>query len=189
MPSPSRTYANVTSTLALFLALGGVSWAAATLPRNSVGTKQLKRSAVTSAKLRGGAVTGRHVKDGSLSARDFGGALPAGPAGTPGPQGPAGRAGETGPKGDPGLSGYTYVQKFSDYNSNSPKFEFGVCPEGTKAIGGGASAVNPGSAALAVRESLPVSDGTSWYVGMYETTATAAEWRIDVRVVCAKVAP
>lgn len=44
------TYSNTIATLALFLALGGAALAAG-LPRNSVGTKQLKRRAVTAAKL------------------------------------------------------------------------------------------------------------------------------------------
>lgn len=44
------TYSNTIATLALFAALGGVAVAAG-LPRNSVGTKQLKRRAVTAAKL------------------------------------------------------------------------------------------------------------------------------------------
>jgi hypothetical protein len=45
------TYANVLSTLALFVALGGASYAAVTLPRNSVGAAQLRPNAVTAAKL------------------------------------------------------------------------------------------------------------------------------------------
>ena len=36
------TFANVTSCLALFVALGGASYAAIKLPANSVGTKQVK---------------------------------------------------------------------------------------------------------------------------------------------------
>jgi trimeric autotransporter adhesin len=44
------TYSNTIATLALFIALGGAAVAAG-LPRNSVGTKQLKRRAVTAAKL------------------------------------------------------------------------------------------------------------------------------------------
>lgn len=47
--------------IALFIALGGVSYAAAVLPKNSVGTKQLKRNAVVSGK----------VADGSLLRKDF----------------------------------------------------------------------------------------------------------------------
>jgi hypothetical protein len=38
------TYANVMATLALFIALGGTSYAALTLPKNSVGSKQIRRA-------------------------------------------------------------------------------------------------------------------------------------------------
>jgi hypothetical protein len=41
------TYANVVATLALFVALGGVSYAAVELPARSVGRRQLRRGAVT----------------------------------------------------------------------------------------------------------------------------------------------
>lgn len=47
---PKLTYSNVIATIALFVALGGAAVAAG-LPRNSVGTRQLKRNAVTTAKL------------------------------------------------------------------------------------------------------------------------------------------
>ena len=36
------TYGNVIATIALFVAVGGTSYAAVTLPRNSVGHRQLK---------------------------------------------------------------------------------------------------------------------------------------------------
>ena len=49
------TYAGMTATLALFIALGGGAYAAATLPANSVGTKQIKKSAVERAKIKNGA--------------------------------------------------------------------------------------------------------------------------------------
>ncbi|HYJ21522.1 MAG TPA: hypothetical protein VEW07_05815 [Solirubrobacterales bacterium] len=55
-PSPAL----VISILALFIALGGTSYAVTQLPKNSVGTAQLKKNAVTGAK----------VKDGSLSGAD-----------------------------------------------------------------------------------------------------------------------
>lgn len=87
------TYANVTSTLALVLALSGVAWAAS-LPRNSVGSAQLKRGAVKAPDVSRGAVTSRAVRNRGLRAIDFAsGQLPQGPAGAPGIQGPAGPAG------------------------------------------------------------------------------------------------
>jgi hypothetical protein len=56
LPRPKLSYANVIATIALFVALGGAAIAAG-LPKNSVGTKQLKRGAVSTADLRRGAVT------------------------------------------------------------------------------------------------------------------------------------
>src|ERR1700761_5662809 len=51
------TYANVMATIAVFIALGGASYAATQLPANSVGTNQLKNGAVATAKLQGTSVT------------------------------------------------------------------------------------------------------------------------------------
>jgi hypothetical protein len=76
--------------LALFVALGGTSYAAFQLPRNSVGTAQLKRGAVVASK----------VKPHSLLAFDFrSGQLPAGARGPEGPQGPQGNPGAAGTPG------------------------------------------------------------------------------------------
>ena len=70
----SGRYANVTSTIALVVALGGTSYAAIKLPRNSV--------------------TSQTVKDKSLLSKDFKtGQLPAGKRGAAGAQGAAGIAG------------------------------------------------------------------------------------------------
>ena len=65
------TYANVVSSLSLFLVLGGVSYAAATLPTNSVSSKQIASKAVGNTELRNNAVTSAKVKAGSLRASDF----------------------------------------------------------------------------------------------------------------------
>ena len=50
------TFANVTSCLALFVALGGTSYAALNLPAGSVGTVQLQKAAVTAAKIKQSAI-------------------------------------------------------------------------------------------------------------------------------------
>ncbi len=122
------TYANVVASMALFVALGGVSYAAVKLPKNSVGSTQIKKNAVTGSKvrnssltgsdvknssLRGGdiknssltgsdvrssSLTGSDVKDGSLSAADFSGSL----QGAQGPAGAQGAKGDPGPRGDTG---------------------------------------------------------------------------------------
>lgn len=53
--------------MALFLSLGGISWAAANLPKNSVGSKQIKKNAVTNAKIKKNAVTSSKIKKGAIS--------------------------------------------------------------------------------------------------------------------------
>lgn len=84
------TYANVMSSIAVFLVLGGATAIAAGLAKNSVGSKQLKKNAVTTAKIKKGAVTGAKVKPGSLKASNFAaGQLPAGPKGDRGEAGPS----------------------------------------------------------------------------------------------------
>jgi hypothetical protein len=76
------TYANVMSSIAVFLILGGASAVAASqLGKNSVGSKQLKnnavttkkikKNAVTTAKIKTGAVDGSKVKDASLTGADI----------------------------------------------------------------------------------------------------------------------
>jgi hypothetical protein len=62
------TYSNVVATLALFLVLAGGTALAAKqmLPKNSVGTKQIKNNAITGAKIKDGAVSGSKIVAGSL---------------------------------------------------------------------------------------------------------------------------
>ncbi len=76
------TYANVMSSIAVFLVLGGATAVAAgQLGKNSVGTKQLKpnavtkakikKNAVTSAKIKNASVTGEKIKDGSITGAEI----------------------------------------------------------------------------------------------------------------------
>jgi hypothetical protein len=62
------TYANVMSSIAVFLILGGASAIAANqLGKNTVGTKQLKKNAVTTAKIKKNAITTAKVKAGAIT--------------------------------------------------------------------------------------------------------------------------
>ena len=78
----SHLRSNAVAYLALFVALGGTSYAAVQLPANSVKAKQIAKNAVATAE----------VKDGSLTVKDFQGGLPAGPTGPQGPKGLDGSA-------------------------------------------------------------------------------------------------
>ncbi len=61
------TYANVVSTLALFLVLAGGAAIAAKVPKKSVGPSQLKANAVTTAKIKANAVTTRKIKRNAVA--------------------------------------------------------------------------------------------------------------------------
>jgi hypothetical protein len=71
--------------VALFVALGGTTYAATSLPRNSVGTVQLKDRAVTKTKISKTAIAALRGSRGLQG--------PQGPTGATGPQGPSGSAG------------------------------------------------------------------------------------------------
>jgi hypothetical protein len=194
-PSP----AFVVACLALGVALGGTGYAAVVLPRNSVGTIQLRNNAVTSLK----------VKDGDLRLVDFAPSQRAQLRGPAGPAGPAGPSGATGPKGDkgdkgdkgtngtngtngapgvPGLGGYTIVEKTLSTTAGFMGLSVN-CPSGTRALGGGGGTSTP-AAGVTVRNSLPLSGaaGTGWLV-VVEAKTPGSGWSYTVQAVCATVAP
>lgn len=86
------TYANVASTLALFVALGGTSYAVAKLPRNSVGSKQIRTGAVGSSELHRGAVHSVDIRNGAVRLKDIRRSTRAALKGQAGPPGPPGQA-------------------------------------------------------------------------------------------------
>ena len=65
------SYANVVSTLCLFVLLGGGAYAAIKLPKNSVTSKQVKNGSIKGIDLAKHSITATNVKLGSLLASDF----------------------------------------------------------------------------------------------------------------------
>jgi hypothetical protein len=88
-PSPALVVASI----ALAVSLGGVSYAAVKLPRNSVGALQLRNNAVNSAKIRNRSLKGIDFARGVVRQGKRGLAGPQGAPGAPGGQGPQGPAG------------------------------------------------------------------------------------------------
>jgi hypothetical protein len=174
------TYANVMSSIAVFLVLGGAAFAAVQLPKNSVGSKQLKKNAVVSSK----------VKDGSLKGIDFAkGQLPAGPIG---PQGPQGKEGKQGP---PGLSKLEAFSETSEFNSESRKSLFVECPLGMQVTGtafdiDGASAGGfPNESKEATIDEINLAGDLSGaeFQAYEQKGGTASSWSLTGEIICANV--
>lgn len=116
------TYANVITTLALFLVLSGTAWAATTLKRDSVTSASIRDRSVTGSDVKNGTLTARDLAAGAvtsreaakLSAKDLSPAVAAllaggasGTSGAAGATGPAGSSGANGPSGTAGPGGAT----------------------------------------------------------------------------------
>ena len=164
------SYANVTATLALFVALSGSAYAAIKLPANSVGTAQIRDKAVTSPK----------VQDGSLLAADFKpGQLPAGQRGPAGPAGPSGLAG--------GVSGLEVIYAPSVGGAFTVKSSEAHCPPGKKVTGGGHVMSGWTNAVVTVSAPGAAPNPTSWYVQANEPTASGVPWTLYAYAICANV--
>jgi|tagenome__1003787_1003787.scaffolds.fasta_scaffold20453909_1 hypothetical protein len=80
------TYANVVSTVCLFIVLGGSAYAA-----HTIGSKQIQDGSIQGKDIKNNSIDGRDVKNKSLSTADF---KPGGlPAGAPGARGATGAPG------------------------------------------------------------------------------------------------
>ena len=111
------TFANTISMVALFVALGGASYAAVSLPRGSVGTKQLRDRSVDASKIALGG-----VRKHSLSPWIRDQLARRGAQGPPGRTGATGARGETGPRG-PGAVPVRYSQAASETPNPQTVFE------------------------------------------------------------------
>ncbi len=92
-------YATVASTLALVVALGGTSYAAAMLTGADI-----TDGTITSADVKNNNLKSKDVKNGALKLKDFSTGAKTGLQGAPGPAGPAGPQGPQGAQGPTGPS-------------------------------------------------------------------------------------
>ena len=177
--------------IALFIALGGVSYAAIKLPPNSVTSKQIKDAQIKTADLGSGAVTASKIKKGSLLAEHFNSGQHL--AGRPGPPGPAGPVGDTGAKGDAGINGATSVtirQADTVTPTDSSGAQTAKCNPGERATGGGVQLVSGSSINQWYFEpggmpyrNAPGTAPTGWRAAWFN--ASASTNTIRVYVVCA----
>ena len=163
------TFANTVSLIAVFVALGGTSYAAVKIPRNSVGSAQIKTGGVGSG----------DVKNGALRAVDFrAGELPQGPAGPAGAQGEKGDKGDTGAVGGFGQSTVQFEQAAAALADNSSASYDVHCPAGMQGISGGARGDATDSEFTNVTSSRPkISETNS---GAPVDGGTFNGWRVTV---------
>ena len=155
-PSPAM----IVAFIALFVAIGGSSYAVTRLPAKSVGSKQIRKGAVRTTHLAKGAVTGAKVKDGSLSGADINLASLSGV--TPANATHAGVAG--------GLDRVVYVNQPASVGPATldaaqqpvPTIAGGsaACPPGTFVVGGGVGVDDFTN--TAVVDSFPQPGGHAW---------------------------
>jgi len=190
-PSPAM----IVACLALAVSLGGTGIAAVgvVLPKNSVGTDQLKNNSVTGSK----------VKNASLSRADFiRGTFtltpgPQGAQGPPGPAGPQGVKGDKGDKGDPGAIGdvtihiaTVSVPAHTAPGTWSNQSAQANCDSGEKGVSGGSNwAGESDTTQLITVLSTPIYDSggkkiTGWRARGGNDTGSAHDFQ--AYVVCSK---
>jgi hypothetical protein len=173
-PSPAM----VVAFIALFVAIGGSSYAVTRLPAKSVGTKQLRKGAVKATNLANGAVTGAKVKNGSLTAADIRVASLAGITAANATN--ATNATHAGAAG--ALDRVTYVSQGGSVPAPPPVTPpetstivggaSATCPAGTFAVGGGVGVEDNQN--TSVVDSFPAPGGRAWTARVDNSDSTAA---------------
>lgn len=181
VPRGRLSYANVTASLALFVALGGTSYAAIKLPAKSVGTIQLKSRAVTKAKLAPRAVDTSKVRDGSLTGADIALGAVDGSKVRDGSLTAADIAGKVAAAVT--ADRLAYVQRIAVASASDPaptgsystKGGTAACPAGTFVVGGGVSLGDQN--AQIVSNSYP-SSTSSWTADVDNVAPTAPSFTV-----------
>jgi hypothetical protein len=201
MRIPHLSYGSVTATVALFLALGGSSYAALTITGGNIknGTvtgsdvkdesikgRDIDNGTLTGSDLKNGSVTSSDIGDGTLTLSDFkSGVVLTGPPGAAGPQGEAALTNAVVRKADQALP--------ADDSSEATA----SCAPGEIAIGGGAGYSDPVDPKVVVLEDEPYeADGTTpedgdtvtqWHAGAANhNTAGNPDKTLSAYVLCAK---
>src|SRR3954468_12815112 len=133
------TYANVVATLALFVALGGSSYAAVTLTgRNikdsSLTGRDVKDKSLAGADVKDSSLTGSDVRNGSIGTDDLDPSVPASLRGAQGLQGPQGPQGIQGPAGP--VDGFNKTQSDARYLGKGAVQVFRVAADWKSGDGG-----------------------------------------------------
>jgi hypothetical protein len=185
------TYANVMSSIAVFLVLaGGTAFAASQLGKESVGSKQLKKEAVSLAKINAAAKTSLKGATGATGAKGATGAE--GSKGDKGDKGERGLQGLQGLQGVPGLSGLEVVTQKVASSTATPKSVTVSCPAGKKVVSSGfdidgGSNINSQKEAAIDESRVSGSLESAFFEAYNEQGAGTPAWSLEGVIVCATV--
>lgn len=141
---------NPVAYLALFIALGGTSYAAVRIPDGSVGTAQLRAGAVTGAKVRRGSLTAATLAAGTLPP------APQLQTTVVTPATPVSSCGSSGCLPEPAGTSSTQIAH---------------CPDGARAVGGGSGIPPALAGVVSVTASVPTVADDGWAVTFTLTQA------------------
>jgi hypothetical protein len=183
------SHGTVVGYLALFIALGGTSYAVATgsidsreIKNNTVRSKDIRNNGILGRDVRRGAIRSSDVANSSLLARDFApGQLPAGPRGPQGPGGPGG------PAGQDGFGLLAYPIEAAEVAAGETADVVTDCPTGTFPTGGDTFALDASEADVTnqvlVSQSFNFGATLGW--GATVTNNTGGVVTVGVEVACA----
>ena len=157
----------VISLVALFVALGGTSYAAV-----AITGKNVKNGSLSGTDIRNGSVRGVDVRDGSLTAGDLTQETIASLRGATGPQGATGATGTFG----------AVAVRFQDYKSGPPVTA--SCLPGEVAVGGGVDS-SQNSSWIRVSAPTPIADAPTGWRGQAVTSGNLAALA-SVYVICVR---
>jgi hypothetical protein len=175
------SFANAIAALALFVALGGASYAAVNLPANSVGAKQIKTRAVSLRKISPAARSALRGQNGDPG--------PQGAKGDPGPQGAKGDKGDpglpgpAGPKGDAGSTNVRVVTTQATLAPGEAAFPKADCAPGERVTGGGVDPSNENVRILLTAAQTSAGIPLGWAGGFVNRSAQTQP--VFVQAICA----
>jgi len=190
------TSAHVLAGAALFVSLGGTSYAVGV---NTIGSKQIKNGSVQSADIGNGKVTSKDIKNQTLSGKDIangkigGGDIKDGtltPAKFKAGSIPPGAKGAKGDRGDKGAAGGTTVHTVSSSqvlcNTDGciTSSAIATCPAGERAVGGGAYSVSDDTL-VASYPNGPASAPNQWWAQTKDLVGGDTGANVTAIAVCA----
>ena len=146
------------ASLALFLALGGTSYAV-----HQIGSREIRNNSVRSKDIRNNDVRSRDIRNHSLLRKDF-------------------KPGQL----HRGIG--TYVVAHTTSAPTSARKDVTVtCPPGMVVLGGGGTPTGTGASRAALEYSIPANPANRWRVGATEVNGgTTANWTLTAYAICAR---